>query len=77
MSNWQEFFESLEDYEAKFRYYESDHGVTAEQLYQAFRARLLDELFDATRDIGNDELAILLQRMIYPPSSLPPQVTNE
>jgi hypothetical protein len=67
MNNWQEFFEKLEDYEAKFKFYECDRGVTAEQLYQAFRGRLLDELYEAASALGHDDLQIVLQRMIYPP----------
>jgi hypothetical protein len=42
--NWQEFFENLRDYKAEFQFYECVHGITAESLYQAFKARFLAEI---------------------------------
>jgi len=71
VTDWREFFQRLEHYEAKFQYYECDRGVTAEQLYQAFRGRLLDELSEAANYVDSEDLAIVLQRMIYPPSPPP------
>jgi hypothetical protein len=66
VSNWKEFFKTLQDYEADFQYYECHKPITAEDLYQAFRDRLLWEFREACAATGNDEMATLLQRLDYP-----------
>ena len=44
MSDYKEFFNRLEDYKFEGRFYDNGQSFTAEELYQAFKARLIDEL---------------------------------
>jgi hypothetical protein len=41
---WESFFDEHKDYVVTARFYENSNGFTVEELYQAFKARLLDEV---------------------------------
>ena len=42
--NWQDFFKAHSLYRVETYFYDSRDSFTLEELYQAFRARLFDEL---------------------------------
>ena len=44
MKDYEEFFKSMEDYRIETRFYENGGSFEIEELYQAFKARLIDEL---------------------------------
>ena len=44
MEDHNDFFKKVEDYKTKFSFYGCEHYVSAEQLYQAFKKRLMREL---------------------------------
>lgn len=46
MDNEQEFFKRYGEYNVKLYFYASLEGISVEDLYQAFKARLLRELQD-------------------------------
>jgi hypothetical protein len=45
---WQEVFREFEGHDFTARYYECDASITLEEIYQAFKARLLDETIPTT-----------------------------
>jgi len=62
MSDWKEFFQRHKDYVVNASYYECKSEFSLEDMYQAFRARLLDELMSAASGIGEDDFAVVIQR---------------
>lgn len=69
--NWEEFFERQKNYSFETNeagFYESEERVTLEQVYQAFRARLIDELLDASMSRGDDDISALLAQVKYRPT---------
>lgn len=40
---WEKFFEQMDEYELKAIFYECSRNFTVEDLYQAFKARMLAE----------------------------------
>lgn len=44
MSNWQEFFEKHRDYSVLASFYECKRDFSLEDLYQAFKARLREDV---------------------------------
>jgi hypothetical protein len=62
MAYQDDFFERYRDYRVKASFYENADYFTMEDLYQAFKSRLLREVMDAAEQIGEDDIAIVLQR---------------
>jgi hypothetical protein len=43
MEKWEKFFKYTEDYHFTMHFYENSHPVEMEEIYQAFKARLISE----------------------------------
>lgn len=41
---WRDFFKDAEDYRIETRFYENGFSFTLEEMYQAFKARVVEEL---------------------------------
>ena len=46
MEDYSEFFKRMEDYRIESRFYENGASFEIEELYQAFKARVYEELKD-------------------------------
>jgi len=57
-----EFFRRYGEYVVPAQFYENRAEFTVEEMYQAFKARLLGELMEASDAYGDDDLSIILQR---------------
>lgn len=53
MSDWEIFFRRLADYNFETRFYEQGECFEVEELYQAFKARMLAEI-EADNGIGGE-----------------------
>lgn len=62
MADWQDFFEKHRDYTVQASFYECRRDFSMEDLYQAFKSRLLTELVEASRAHGDDDLTTILYR---------------
>jgi hypothetical protein len=49
--NWQEFFKAYGDYGVVIRFYDCDHWVTLNKLYEVFAARAKDEKAAEANDL--------------------------